>query len=274
VDGDSLTFSILADPTNGVLGAVGTPSCSNTVPNNCSAQVTYTPNPNFVGVDSFTFIADDTVLTSSPAIVSVTTVDTTPPSVTIAEIISPVTVFPTSLRGTAEPNSIISAFIEDDSVSPILIATGSTTADSITGLWIAPMTLELSALTPDGVYTAVADATDPAGNTSSPPIKTSFTLVTQPAPEIISIVASDPNVPAVPGFSARDTITVTFSEPTNRPLASTKADIDNLFEFLAILRSNNDYVGTWTSAATLVITIISVGSAGPQPGTFTMVHLQ
>ncbi|MGH9921564.1 MAG: S8 family peptidase, partial [Nitrososphaerales archaeon] len=51
-DGNSLTFSILIDPTNGMLGSI--------VPiDSTSASVTYTPDVDFVGDDSFTFEVSD-----------------------------------------------------------------------------------------------------------------------------------------------------------------------------------------------------------------------
>lgn len=58
-DGDALTFAVENAPTNGTL--------SGTAPN-----LTYTPNPGYVGPDSFTFSASDGDLTSPPATVSIT----------------------------------------------------------------------------------------------------------------------------------------------------------------------------------------------------------
>jgi hypothetical protein len=51
-DGDSLTFSIVTNPAHGTLSAI-----FNATPT--SAQVTYTPNANYNGPDSFTFQVDD-----------------------------------------------------------------------------------------------------------------------------------------------------------------------------------------------------------------------
>ena len=59
VDGDALTFVIGTSPTNGAL--TGAP------PN-----VTYTPDANYSGPDSFTFTASDATLSSPPATVSIT----------------------------------------------------------------------------------------------------------------------------------------------------------------------------------------------------------
>ena len=58
-DGDALTYSVATNPTNGGL--------SGTAPN-----LTYTPNVDFNGSDSFTFTVNDGQLTSSAATVSIT----------------------------------------------------------------------------------------------------------------------------------------------------------------------------------------------------------
>ncbi|MCP4378657.1 MAG: tandem-95 repeat protein, partial [bacterium] len=59
LDGDPITFAVASVPGNG--------SLSGTVPN-----LTYTPNANFHGSDSFTYIANDGMLDSAPATVSIT----------------------------------------------------------------------------------------------------------------------------------------------------------------------------------------------------------
>ncbi len=66
-DGDPLTYSIITPPANGTLS--GAPP-----------SVTYTPNPNYVGSDSFTFKANDGTADSNTATVSITVaVTNTPP---------------------------------------------------------------------------------------------------------------------------------------------------------------------------------------------------
>jgi len=72
-DGDTLSFSIVGDPLHGSLGTIGTVSCDGGTPSSCSADVTYTPNPNYNGSDSFTFKTNDgTVDSGSNATVSIT----------------------------------------------------------------------------------------------------------------------------------------------------------------------------------------------------------
>ncbi len=58
-NGDTLTFAVVTGPSNGTL--------TGTAPN-----VTYTPNVNFDGADSFTFTVNDGSATSAPATVSIT----------------------------------------------------------------------------------------------------------------------------------------------------------------------------------------------------------
>jgi gliding motility-associated-like protein len=60
VDGTPLTYSIVTQPTNGTLSAVS------------GSGVTYTPNPNYNGPDSFTFRANDGTVNSNTATVSIT----------------------------------------------------------------------------------------------------------------------------------------------------------------------------------------------------------
>jgi PKD repeat protein len=59
VDGDTLTYSIVTQPSHGTLGG--------TAPN-----MTYTPDANYNGLDSFTFKANDGTVDSNVAIVSMT----------------------------------------------------------------------------------------------------------------------------------------------------------------------------------------------------------
>jgi hypothetical protein len=57
-DGDLLTFSVVTSPAHGAL--------SGTAPN-----LTYTPAPGFIGLDSFAFIVNDGALDSEPAMVDI-----------------------------------------------------------------------------------------------------------------------------------------------------------------------------------------------------------
>ena len=63
-NGDLLTFAIDTGPSNGSLGTI-------TPISNTSAEVTYTSDPDFNGLDSFTFIVNDGIADSAPANVDV-----------------------------------------------------------------------------------------------------------------------------------------------------------------------------------------------------------
>jgi trimeric autotransporter adhesin len=65
VDGDALTFAVAAGPTNGSLGAIMQLT-------DTTAEVTYTPDPDFNGSDSFTFTVNDGTVDSNPASVDIT----------------------------------------------------------------------------------------------------------------------------------------------------------------------------------------------------------
>ncbi|MFH1390307.1 MAG: Ig-like domain-containing protein [Candidatus Margulisiibacteriota bacterium] len=66
-DGDSLTYSIVANPTHGSLGTVS------------GSQVTYTPTAGYTGSDSFTYRAYDGAAYSNVGTVNITVGGTTPP---------------------------------------------------------------------------------------------------------------------------------------------------------------------------------------------------
>ena len=54
-----LTFSIVTGPANGTLGSISNNSCVSGSPKTDTASVTYTPNANYFGPDSFTYKVND-----------------------------------------------------------------------------------------------------------------------------------------------------------------------------------------------------------------------
>ncbi|MEK6281204.1 MAG: DNA/RNA non-specific endonuclease [Acidobacteriota bacterium] len=66
---NTLTFSIVSGPSEGSLGPIGPVSCSG---GSCTATVTYTPNLNYSGPDSFTFKASDGPIDSNVSTVNIT----------------------------------------------------------------------------------------------------------------------------------------------------------------------------------------------------------
>jgi hypothetical protein len=59
-DADVLTYTIVAQPAHGTLGAIN------------GAQVVYTPDAGYTGADQFSFRASDALVSSNTAVVSIT----------------------------------------------------------------------------------------------------------------------------------------------------------------------------------------------------------
>ena len=72
-------------------------------------------------------------------------------------------------------------------------------------------------------------------------------------------------------YSVGDTLTLSFSAPTNQSGAATKANIDGNFTFaLPDISVGSTYTGVWTDPSTLVITITAAG-ASPTIGVSTTI---
>ena len=74
-----LTFSIVSPPANGSLGPIANNACSIGLPMSDTATVPYTPSTGFHGNDSFTYKVNDGTSDSSPATVSITVKQKSPP---------------------------------------------------------------------------------------------------------------------------------------------------------------------------------------------------
>lgn len=85
------------------------------------------------------------------------------------------------------------------------------------------------------------------------------------APEAQSVIARDPDNSGL-GFEPGDTLTMSFSLPTNRDTASgAKIYVDSLFTFDPPV--GDDYSGEWQDDSTFIVTIQTVGDAAPVLGT-------
>ena len=152
--------------------------------------------------------------------------------------------------------------------------------DNYVGSWTSPTVLEIR-IVDSGTATPQIDAltltVNPGGNlknaasTSLPSTATSPALTgsfgDKTGPAITSLKADDPDS-ADAVFSNGDTITVRFSEATNQPAVTTKANLDALFTFSQSI--GDDYSGSWFNSRTLTITIIDAGAANPQVGVLTL----
>jgi hypothetical protein len=68
--GDNLTFFIVSGPSHGTLGPIGALTCAGAAPRTCSANVTYTPDDDYNGFETFSFKASDGTSDSNPVPVS------------------------------------------------------------------------------------------------------------------------------------------------------------------------------------------------------------
>ena len=109
LDGDTLSFAIGTNPTFGQLGSIAFTECIGPIPSTCTATVTYTPDPDTNGADSFTFTVFDGVDTSSPA-----TFDVTVTAVNDAPVLANSALSITVLEDAGAPSgavgSLVSAF--------------------------------------------------------------------------------------------------------------------------------------------------------------------
>ena len=87
------------------------------------------------------------------------------------------------------------------------------------------------------------------------------------SPQISSYVANDPD-DADDSYSDGDTLTITFSIPTNQSGTATSANILGNFTFSQPVGAS--YSGVWTNSQTLVITATSVAGGNQNIGVTTV----
>ena len=162
-DSDPLTISAVTQGTNG--GTVSTDG----------ATVSYTPGPNVLGADTFTYTIDDGQGGTDTATVTVTIVDTTPPDVTAS--VDTASLWPpnhqmenvgltvnTSDNGGGAVTTAVSVYSDEDNLAP---GSGNFSPDATL---VPPSTLQLRAERSgagDGrVYLIAIVATDASSNSS------------------------------------------------------------------------------------------------------------
>lgn len=129
-----------------------------------------------------------------------------------------------SFAGTSEPGSALEVVVTDDMGN--IIATLTTTADVMTGMWA---TDELAAELANGSYTVTVNAEDDAGNTSS--AQTTFEVDTNALPiEITSTMPGDSiadDTPTISGTTAPDTkVLVTLTDDAGAVVSTVEVTSD------------------------------------------------
>jgi hypothetical protein len=110
VDGATLTFSKASDPSHGMLEPIGAPTCSGSIPNVCSAQVTYTPDLNFNGADSFMFRVSNGAASSNATVSIAVNAVNDAPVANGANIIASLNTAKQILLTGADPENALLAF--------------------------------------------------------------------------------------------------------------------------------------------------------------------
>jgi large repetitive protein len=212
-----LTFTIVSPPAHGGLSAVvpDTP-CTSTPPGvTCTAKVTYTPNANFNGTDSFTFKVNDGSLDSTAATVTIN--------------IGAVADLPVANnQTTSTPEDTLKTV----TLSGIDVDGHNLTFSIVTGSANGGLLSAISGTTcqpPDvnGAVTCTANVDyTPASNFTSPPDDT-FTFkvnntVADSAPGTVTITVTSVNDPPV----AADKPGITTPEDTAKVITLSATDVD------------------------------------------------
>ena len=182
IDGDVLTFELQSDPANGVL--------SGTAPN-----LTYTPNADFNGEDSFTFQVADGDLTSAAALVQIT--------VSAANDVP-----------TATPQSLAT---DEDVALPITLSGSDADNDTLTFSVVdGPANGALTGTAPNLVYTPAANYNGNDG----------FTFQVNDGQSNSPVATVSIAVAAVNDAPVADDVSAVTNEDTAVGIALTGADVD------------------------------------------------
>ena len=215
IEGDALTFAVAIAPGNGSLGTITqlTPT---------SASVSYTPNADFNGADSFTFTTNDDTVDSDPATISLT-------------------VNPINDPPTADPGA---ATTDEDAPVTITLSGGDVDADPLTfAITSGPANGSLSAITPISDTTAEVTYTPAAdfnGNDSFSFTSNDGTVASAPA--TIALTVNPVNDPP-----EADADTASTDEDTAVTITLTGSDIEgDALTFAVAIAPGNGSLDTIT----------------------------
>ena len=185
IDGDSLTY-LVDGPANGVLGDVS------------GNQVTYTPNSNYTGVDSFTFKTNDGAADSNVATVTVTISEVNDPPVLGSigdKTVDELTLLTFTATAT-DPDSSLSYSLTNAPVGAAIdetsgVFTFTPTEDQGPGNY--PLTVTVS----DGNSADSEEITITVNEVNTDPAaKAQSVLTDEDTDLIITLAADDPDIPA------------------------------------------------------------------------------
>jgi len=227
VDGDLLTSVLVSDVSDGTLVL------------NADGSFTYTPNANFNGTDSFTYVANDSLADSNVATVTIIVISVNDPALTITKSASPTTVYPggsvtyTYIVENTGDTTLYSIEVTDDKLGligtiPSLAPGGTETLTKTVNIFVTTTNVA-TATGWDSQETQVIDDSDEV-----------TVVVTQPPPVTGSVSgtvfadldgddAQDADEPGVSG------VTVTLSGDAS---ATTTTDADGYYIFPNLVSGN------------------------------------
>jgi hypothetical protein len=236
-DLDPMTFSITSDPTSGTLNPPLTGSAG-------TNNVTYTPNLDFVGADSFIFIVNDGNDDSSPVTVNITVTANQAPTANSQSV----TVNEDSLGTNTNPPTNAITLSGSDPESDTLTFTAGTATNGTVGGSGANVTYQ-----PDPNYNGQDSFTFTVDDGSNAPVTGTVTITvtaiddppeadaqsvtvnedssgtnTDPPTNAITLTGSDPDQDAITAY--------TYTQPSNGTVAGTGPNVT--------YEPNPDYSGT------------------------------
>ena len=250
VDGDLLSISMVTTPTHGALAI------------NPDNSITYTPSPNYNGLDTFAYTIEDGNGGSDTAQVTV--------------IVSPVNDPPTALDDTASLDEDTSAVVE------VLANDGDVDGDSLTVSSVTTPTHGLATLNPDGTISYAPDAdyygpdtfnytlSDGQGGTDTGLVNVLVTPVNDAPVAVDDAVSTDEDTAMTIDILANDvdvdgdTLSITVvTTPTSGTITNNGTDVtytpDNSFSgtdsFLYTVSDGNG--GTDTGAVTITVSSLN-----------------
>lgn len=202
IENSPLAYTVSTPPAHGVL--------SGTAPN-----LTYTPNANYFGPDSFTFTVNDGTVDSAPSVVSITVDSVNDVPVVVAAIPDEVLVTPGNSRTVTLPPY----FSDVETASSDLVYTVSPASSTFYSTSITAGVLTITSTAP-GIVDLTVTATD-ADNAS---VSDTFRVTVKNLPEIagsgvpdtvLSPAAPDQTIDLAGYFLDRDNDALTYAVVTN-----------------------------------------------------------
>ena len=219
-DGDVLTYSIVTQPSHGVLSASG-------------ADVSYTPNPNYYGSDSFSFKVNDWEADSNIAVINITIKDMSEPNQ------APVPTFKTFTMD------------EDTTYNGMLTATDFE-SDALTFAKVSNPNNGTLSIDANGNFTYVPTANYNGSDTFTYSVSDAFVTTIQVVTVNITDIAELDTTPPIIILNGANTITLTVGDTYIEAGATANDDRDGVVDVTISGSVNTSIAGVYTITYTAV----------------------